>query len=432
MGRDDSSTVMIMKQKKSCGGGGSNEEVAVLMEGSDMLMELTGINEQVFNNFVEHKFQQLDTDHDGKLSVKELEPSDVVADIGAALIGTVDHLPAAAHHQVLNEFTSTTNHGNNKEDNEVVIMNKTEFKEAVSDILLLGMAAAGYYLNRDDDDPIVVILRMDGEDLLDFINSPRFETEMMSIFTRIQKDMRMSSDDTSGGCGSLLRDYLRIALQQLTVDHGIPPSSDSWVMNNIIEPALGFCSSKLDDEQEIRPIIFSDHHHQLVLEEFKKVAERLVEHLKEKPVIVAHSQRTFDGSGINKLLSNKFDLDKALDMAMKELPKDCNLKLSEEYLLAVLDVLSAIVGLPRYGAINQMDKVVDGVVLKTIMKKADEGNKVIQYDGDEEEEEEKLKILMTEILRNIMLELEAKPISVFSNSVIHGPLMITSSTNNIT
>jgi hypothetical protein len=52
-----------------------------VMDGSD-IMELVG-NEAVFSNFVDHKFQELDRDRDGKLSVKELQPA--VADIGAAL-----------------------------------------------------------------------------------------------------------------------------------------------------------------------------------------------------------------------------------------------------------------------------------------------------------------------------------------------------------
>ena len=46
------------------------------------------------------------------------------------------------------------------------------------------------------------------------------------------------------------------------------------------------------------------------LEEFKKVAERVAQNLKEQPVIVAHSEITFNGSGIKGLLSNKFELDK--------------------------------------------------------------------------------------------------------------------------
>lgn len=52
-----------------------------VLDGSD-IMELVE-NEEVFSNFVDHKFQELDKDRDGKLSVKELQPA--VADIGVAL-----------------------------------------------------------------------------------------------------------------------------------------------------------------------------------------------------------------------------------------------------------------------------------------------------------------------------------------------------------
>lgn len=63
------------------GSGNPKRKSGEVLDGSN-IMELVG-NEQVFNNFVDHKFHQLDKDKDGKLSVKELEPA--VADIGAAL-----------------------------------------------------------------------------------------------------------------------------------------------------------------------------------------------------------------------------------------------------------------------------------------------------------------------------------------------------------
>ena len=44
--------------------------------------------------------------------------------------------------------------------------------------------------------------------------------------------------------------------------------------------------------------------------EFKKLADCVAQRLKEQPVIVAHSENIFDGSGIKRLLSNKFELDK--------------------------------------------------------------------------------------------------------------------------
>lgn len=52
-----------------------------VFDGSN-IMKLVG-NEEGFNKFVDNKFEELDKDRDGKLSLKELEPA--VADIGAAL-----------------------------------------------------------------------------------------------------------------------------------------------------------------------------------------------------------------------------------------------------------------------------------------------------------------------------------------------------------
>lgn len=102
--------------------------------------------------------------------------------------------------QVLSEFT----HG--KEDK----VSKSEFKEVLSDILL-GMATG---LKRDP----IVILRIDGEDLEEFINSPSFEAEMVSVYSQ------MDMPD-----GSSVKDYIVKALEKLSVDQGMPPSSDPWV-----------------------------------------------------------------------------------------------------------------------------------------------------------------------------------------------------------
>lgn len=102
----------------------------------------------------------------------------------------------------MNEFT----HGKQEK------VSKTEFKEVLSDILL-GMAAG---LKRDP----IVILRIDGEDLLEFLNGPSYEPEIVSIFSHID------SPQTS------LHDLIIQALGKLNVDQGIPPTSDSWVANN--------------------------------------------------------------------------------------------------------------------------------------------------------------------------------------------------------
>ncbi|XP_054785747.1 uncharacterized protein LOC129292208 [Prosopis cineraria] len=355
--------------KKKSGGNGQ------VLDGSN-IMELVG-NDQVFSDFVDHKFQELDRDRDGKLSVKELEPA--VADIGAALglpaQGTnpdSDHI----YSEVLNEFT----HGKQEK------VNKIEFKEVLSDILL-GMAAG---LKRDP----IVILRMDGEDLLEFVSGPSYEAEMASMFSQID------SPDAS------LREHIIGALEKLSVEQGIPPTSDSWVFNNIVEPALQSQAGPDWDKPASQETFFV---------EFKKVASAVADHLKEQPVIVAHSENTFDGSGVKRLLSNKFELDKTLNSALENIPKDRNGKLSKEYLRVALDVVSPSAGLPPVGAIEEMDKVI-GEVLKMI--NADDGKMV---------KDDEFKKILTEILGGIMLQLEGNPISVSSNSVVHEPLGSSSS-----
>lgn len=64
-------------ERKSNNTGGTEE----VLDGSN-IMELVG-NKDVFSTFVNHKFEELDKDRDGKLSVKELQPA--VSDIGVAL-----------------------------------------------------------------------------------------------------------------------------------------------------------------------------------------------------------------------------------------------------------------------------------------------------------------------------------------------------------
>lgn len=91
-------------------------------------------------------------------------------------------------------------------------MSKTEFKEVLSDILL-GMAAG---LKRDP----IVILRMDGEDLSEFIHSPGYEAEIVSVYFSA----------VSGCEEASLSDCIVKALQSLSVDHGMPPSNDPWVL----------------------------------------------------------------------------------------------------------------------------------------------------------------------------------------------------------
>ncbi|XP_057788524.1 uncharacterized protein LOC131005526 [Salvia miltiorrhiza] len=340
-----------------------------VMDGSD-IMELVE-NDKVFSNFVDHKFQELDADCDGKLSLNELQPA--VDDIGAAL-GLPAHgaSPESDHiySEVLNEFT----HGKQEK------ISKIQFKEVLSDILL-GMAAG---LKRDP----VVILRIDGEDLHEFVNGPTFEPEIISLFSEI---------DLPGGS---LRDYIIKAFEKLSVDQGVPPATDPWVLTNILEPALERSGDSLNETVS----------QETFLAEFRRASENVACLLKEQPAIVAHSQNTFDGSGIRRLLSNKFELDKALDSVLKSVPRDRHGKISKECLSVALDNLAASAGLPPLGAVEQMDNI------------ATEALKMFDAGDGKAVKEDEFKKLLTEVLGSIMLQLEGNPVSISINSVVHEPL----------
>ncbi|KAL0376206.1 UNVERIFIED_CONTAM: hypothetical protein Scaly_0738200 [Sesamum calycinum] len=416
-----------MKEKSSS----SSDKV---MDGSDITQLVE--NEKVFSNFVDHKFQELDTDCDGKLSVKELQPA--VADIGAAL-----GLPAQGTNPesdyIYTEvsccpfssffcFSGSTNNCllrgtygmgtpmlcspqwsilggiafelifrhtmtlgmQNPTENSAVLnefthgklqkISKPEFKEVLSDFLL-GMAAG---LKRDP----VVILRIDGEDLHEFVKSLTFEPEMLSIFSEI------------GLPGGSLKDYIIKAFEKLTVDHGMPPATDPWVMSNVVEPALECLGDAL--QLPISQDTF--------LAAFKRAAESIVQLLKEQPAIVAHSQNTFDGSGIKKLLSNKFELDKAMDSALRGIPRERHGTISKEYLGVALDSLAASADLPPLGAIDQMDDIMN------------EALKMVGVSDGKVVKEDEFKKLLAEVLGSIMLQLEGNSVSVSINSIVHEPV----------
>lgn len=79
-------------------------------------------------------------------------------------------------------------------------------------------------------------------------------------------------------------------------------------MSNIVEPIVDSC---LDEEDKREKRVSQERVSQeRFLEAFKRVVERVAQRLNEQPVIVAHSENTFDGSGIRRLLSNKFEFDK--------------------------------------------------------------------------------------------------------------------------
>ncbi|CAN6299742.1 unnamed protein product, partial [Urochloa humidicola] len=345
--------------------------VVQVQDGSDILALVK--NKEAFAKFVDDRFRKLDVDGDGRLSVKELQPA--VADIGAAIglpargsSRQADHIYA----EVLNEFT----HG--KQDS----VSKSEFQRVLSDILL-GMAAG---LQRDP----IVILRINGEDLNEFVDSPRYEPEGAAIFSQVD-----------AGNNASLRQCLLAALRQLTVDHGMPPASDSWVVENIVEPAMQELSSDQLDQPVSQGAFF---------QEFKKFLGIITRRLQQHPVIVAHTENTFDGSGIRRLLSNKFEFDKLLDSVWSGVPKEHKDKTSKEYLRVALDRIADSASLPPYGAVDQVDAVVNEAFK---MAKADDGKAV---------DEAEFKKLLTEILGAIMLQLDGNPISVSTNTVVHEPM----------
>ncbi|PKA60049.1 hypothetical protein AXF42_Ash009733 [Apostasia shenzhenica] len=329
-------------------------------------------DKEAFSSYVEHKFHELDRDRDGKLSVRELQPA--VADIGAALgLPTVGSSPDSdrVYSEVLSEFT----HGKQEE------VSKSEFEEVLSDILL-GVAAG---LKRDP----IVILRIDGKDLKEFVESSRFEPEAVSIFSGFDSD------------GVSLRKCLTMGLEQISVENGMPPASDSWISSKVVEPVLQSFPSDVIEQPASQDAF---------LQLFKSLLVGIVECLQECPVIIAHSENTFNGSGIRRLLANKYELDKLLDEAWRELPKDHHHKSSTEYLRITADKIAASADLPPYGAVPQVDAVVD------------EAFKSVSADEGKLAKEEEFKKLIKVILGSIMLQLEGNPIFVSSNSVVHEPL----------
>ncbi|KAL2490640.1 Calcium-binding EF-hand family protein [Abeliophyllum distichum] len=242
----------------------------------------------------------------------------------------------------------------------------------------MGMAAA---LKRD----AVVILRIDGEELLEFSKNPTFETDVLSIFSEI------------GLPDGSLQDYIMEAFVKLTVDQGMPPATDPWVVSNIVEPAL----QSLGDVSQ-QPV--SD---ETFLTEFTRAIESVAQRLKEQPAIVAHSQNTFDGNGIKRLLSNKFELQKTLNFALESVPKDQNGEISNEYFRGALEILASSAGLPPFSAIDQMDNITT------------EALKMFEMHDRKMVNEEEFKKLLTQLLETIMQHLEANPISVSINSIVH-------------
>lgn len=236
----------------------------------------------------------------------------------------------------------------------------------------------------------VLILRMDGEDLKEYVESAQFESEAISIFSKLDQ-----TDASLCKC-------LAMALEQLSVDQGMPPSSDHWVYGNIVEPALQSLSAEIDE-----PIS-----EETFVEKFSKLVENIGQRLQEHPVIVAHSENTYDGSAIHRLLSNKFELYKLLDAAWSDLPND--VKVPKDCLLFALERLATPAELPPYGTVNQVDVIVNGVI------------EMIKVDDERMFNEQEFKKTVTEVLESLSLRLGANPIFVSTNLVIHEPLVSSS------
>jgi hypothetical protein len=68
-----------------------------------------------------------------------------------------------------------------------------------------------------------------------------------------------------------------------------------------VEPALKQLPADQLEQTASRDVFF---------EQLKKLLGDVTERLQEQPVIAAHTENTYDGSGVRRLLSNKFELDK--------------------------------------------------------------------------------------------------------------------------
>uniref|UniRef100_A0A0D9VRX4 EF-hand domain-containing protein n=1 Tax=Leersia perrieri TaxID=77586 RepID=A0A0D9VRX4_9ORYZ len=358
------------RKTKARGGGVGGGEGEVVVDGSE-IRELVE-DREAFGMFAESKFRELDADGDGRLSVRELQPA--VEGIGAALgLPARGSSPNADH--IYSEAISELAHGKKEE------VSRTEFQEVLSDILL-GMAAG---LKRDP----IVILRIDGEDLRDFVDGPRYEPEAADIFSNI------GSEDMS------LRQCLLAALQLLNVDNGMPPASDPWVVDNIIEPALQQLPTGQLEQPTSQDVFF---------EQLKKLLSNIAERFQEQPVIVAHTENTFDGSGVKRLLDNKFELEKLLDSVWKDVPIEHKNKGSKECLIVALDKMANAASLPPYGSVNQVDAVVN------------EAFKMVNADERKAVDEAGFKKLLTDVLGAVMTQLNGQPIFVSNSTLVHEPL----------
>ncbi|XP_057813381.1 uncharacterized protein LOC131027362 [Cryptomeria japonica] len=192
-------------------------------------------------------------------------------------------------------------------------------------------------------------------------------------------------------------------------------------MKHIVNPAIKSQATCIDLQAPCGDLNQLDF-----IEIFKKVVEHAAFQLKATPITVARSEKTYDGKGVARLLHQKSELEKALQMTWKSLPKDKHGDLPRKYLRVGLDNLAPSVALPPVGAIEQvlhlqiccecmqMDEVISEVFK---MVRAGEGGVLNENEYNK---------LMLQVLGSIMLQLEGNSIHVSSVEVVSS-----SSTRNI-
>ncbi|KAH9314032.1 hypothetical protein KI387_022659, partial [Taxus chinensis] len=294
----------------------SRESRATVVDGSQIrhLVE----NKDAFHRYVDEKFVELDKDKSGKLNVQELQPA--VSKIGIALgLPSRGSSPDSDH--IYEEVTKEFLHGRES-------INKEEFSSVLADILL-GMADG---LERDP----IFLQNINGEELQRYANSAEFEVDALAIYSE--------PDEEDKSIQSLIIQ----ALGNISVENGMPPTSDQSVMKNKVEPAvesLSTCINLHAPRGDLDQVAF--------VEVFRKAVEHAAWQLKVTPVTVARSEKTYDGKSVARLLRQKSELEKVLHMTWKSLPRDRHGSLSREYLRVGLDILAPDVGLPPLGIVEE-------------------------------------------------------------------------------
>lgn len=347
----------------------SETKIATVVDGSQ-IRELVE-NKEAFIRYVDEKFAELDKDNNGKLSPQELQPA--ISKIGIALgLPPLGSSPESDH--IYEEVTEEFLRG--KE-----LVSKEEFGTVLSDILL-GMADG---LGRDP----IAVETVNGEELERYAKSGEFEVDALGIYSQLVPNE--DQDTTLESC--LIR-----GLGKLTIEKGMPPASDQSVMKDIIEPAMKSLGSMNLQKACRNQAEFVDI--------FRKVVEKVAWQLNEKPVDVARTEKVYDGKSVTRLLRKKQDLEKALQTTWKSLPKDHRGALPNEYLRVALDILAPAAGLPPFGAVEEMDKVISEVF------------KMVGADGGGLLNEKEFNKMMLEVLGSIMLQLEGNSIRVSSVAVV--------------